>query len=139
MTIREQFIVGIDLGGTNIAAGAMPTDGTREIAMRMVPTKASEGAAAVVDRIAALVEEVIAQTRQETGAERSDFIGVGMGAPGPLDRARGVVVVAPNLGWRDLPIRDLMAARLGRSVAIGNDVNAGAFGEWHYGAGQRTR
>ena len=54
MTVREQFIVGIDLGGTNIAAGVMPTDGTREIAMRMVPTRAEEGAAAVVERIGAL-------------------------------------------------------------------------------------
>ena len=68
MTARERFIVGIDLGGTNIAAGAMPTDGTREIAMRMTLTKAHEGADAVVNRIAAMVEEVIAQTCAETGA-----------------------------------------------------------------------
>ncbi|MGE5749382.1 MAG: ROK family protein, partial [Gemmatimonas sp.] len=90
MTVREQFIVGIDLGGTNIAAGVMPTDGTREIAMRMVPTHAEEGAEAVVGRIAALIEDVIAQTQRETGAERSDFLGVGIGSPGPLDRVRGV-------------------------------------------------
>ena len=87
MTVREQFIVGIDLGGTNIAAGVMPTDGTREIAMRMIPTHAEEGAEAVVSRIAALIEDVIAQTRLETGADRSDFLGVGIGSPGPLDRA----------------------------------------------------
>ena len=70
MTVREQFIVGIDLGGTNIAAGAMPTDGTREIAMRMTLTKAHEGADAVMDRIAAMIEDVIRQTCAETGAER---------------------------------------------------------------------
>ncbi|HXV16162.1 MAG TPA: ROK family protein, partial [Gemmatimonadaceae bacterium] len=95
MTVREQFIVGIDLGGTNIAAGAMPVDGTREIAMQMTPTHSEEGATAVVDRIAALVEKVIAETRAATGAERSDFLGVGIGSPGPLDRARGVVIVTP--------------------------------------------
>jgi predicted NBD/HSP70 family sugar kinase len=67
LTVREQFIVGIDLGGTNIAAGAMPVDGTREIGLRMVPTHAEEGAGSVVDRIAALVEEIIAHTREETG------------------------------------------------------------------------
>ena len=106
MTVREQFIVGIDLGGTNIAAGAMPIDGTREIAMRMIPTLSENGADAVVDRIAALVEDVIKETQNETGAERSDFLGVGIGSPGPLDRARGVVIVTPNLGWRDFPLRD---------------------------------
>ena len=89
----------------------MPTDGTREIAMRMIPTRASEGADAVVGRIAALVEDVIAQTQSETGAERSDFLGVGIGSPGPLDRARGVVIVTPNLGWRDFPLRDEVAKR----------------------------
>jgi predicted NBD/HSP70 family sugar kinase len=70
LTVREQFIVGIDLGGTNIAAGVMPTDGTREIAMRMVPTHAEEGAGAVVDRIAALVEDVIAQTLSASASDR---------------------------------------------------------------------
>ena len=139
MTIREQFIVGIDLGGTNIAAGAMPTDGTREIAMRMVPTKASEGAEAVVDRIAALVEEVIAQTHQETGAERSDFIGVGIGAPGPLDRARGVVVVAPNLGWRDFPLRDEVAKKVNLPATLDNDANCATLGEWWCGAAKGGR
>ena len=61
MTVREQFIIGVDLGGTNIATGAMPTDGTREIGMRMAPTHSEEGADAVADRIAMMVEDVIAQ------------------------------------------------------------------------------
>ena len=139
MTIREQFIVGIDLGGTNIAAGAMPTDGTREIAMRMIPTLAEGGAGAVVDRIAALVEEVIAQTRAETGAERSDFLGVGIGSPGPLDRARGVVIVTPNLGWRDFPLRDEVANRVNLPATLDNDANCATLGEWWCGAAKGGR
>ncbi|MGK2963952.1 MAG: ROK family protein [Gemmatimonadaceae bacterium] len=134
MTVREQFIVGIDLGGTNIAAGAMPTDGTREIAMRIVPTRAHEGADAVVDRIGGLIEEVIAETRAETGAERSDFLGVGIGSPGPLDRARGVVIVTPNLGWRDFPLRDEVSKRVNLPATLDNDANCATIGEWWCGA-----
>jgi glucokinase len=139
VTVREQFIVGIDLGGTNIAAGAMPTDGTREIAMRMAPTKAEEGAAAVVDRIARMVEEVIAQTMAETGAERSDFLGVGIGSPGPLDRARGIVIVTPNLGWRDFPLRDEVSSRVNLPATLDNDANCATLGEWWCGAAKGGR
>jgi len=139
MTVREQFIVGIDLGGTNIAAGAMPSDGTREIAMRMAPTKAEEGSAAVVDRIVAMVEDVIAQTRAETGAERSDFLGVGIGSPGPLDRLRGVVIVTPNLGWRDFPLRDEVGSRVSLPASLDNDANCATLGEWWRGAARGGR
>jgi len=139
VTVREQFIVGIDLGGTNIAAGAMPVDGTREIAMRMIPTLAEGGAAAVVDRIAALVEDVITQTRHETGADRSDFLGVGIGSPGPLDRARGVVIVTPNLGWRDFPLRDEVSSRVNLPATLDNDANCATLGEFWCGAAKGGR
>ncbi|HKY96903.1 MAG TPA: ROK family protein [Gemmatimonadaceae bacterium] len=139
MTVREQFIVGIDLGGTNIAAGAMPTDGTREIAMRMIPTLSENGAEAVVDRIAALVEDVIRETQNETGAERSDFLGVGIGSPGPLDRARGVVIVTPNLGWRDFPLRDEVSRRVNLPATLDNDANCATLGEWWCGAAKGGR
>jgi glucokinase len=139
VTVREQFIVGVDLGGTNIAAGAMPTDGTREIAMRMIPTRSEEGSEAVVDRIAGVIEDVIAQTIAETGAERSDFLGVGIGSPGPLDRARGVVIVTPNLGWRDFPLRDEVARRVNLPATLDNDANCATLGEWWCGAAKGGR
>jgi glucokinase len=139
LTVREQFIVGIDLGGTNIAAGVMPTDGTREIAMRMVQTHAEEGSDAVVDRIGALIEDVIAQTQLETGAERGDFLGVGIGSPGPLDRARGVVIVTPNLGWRDFPLRDEVSKRVNLPATLDNDANCATLGEWWCGAAKGGR
>ena len=139
MTVREQFIVGIDLGGTNIAAGAMPTDGTREIAMRMAPTHGEEGADAVVDRIARMIEDVIDQTRSETGADRSDFLGVGIGSPGPLDRMRGIVIVSPNLGWRDFPLRDEVSSRVNLPAALDNDANCATLGEWWCGAAKGGR
>jgi glucokinase len=117
----------------------MPLDGTREIAMRMIPTLAEGGAGAVVDRIAALVEDVITQTRSETGAERSDFLGVGIGSPGPLDRARGVVIVTPNLGWRDFPLRDEVSSRVNLPATLDNDANCATLGEFWCGAAKGGR
>jgi glucokinase len=117
----------------------MPTDGTREIAMRMAPTHGEEGPDAVVDRIVMMVEEVIAQTQSETGADRSDFLGVGIGSPGPLDRARGIVIVSPNLGWRDFPLRDAVGTRVNLPATLDNDANCATLGEWWCGAAKGGR
>src|SRR5438046_9464693 len=103
MSVKERYIVGVDLGGTNIVAGAMPADGSREIAMHTTPTLAEGGAGAVVDRIAGMIEQVMAQTMSERGAQRSDFIAVGIGSPGPLIREPGIGHMTPNLHWKQCP------------------------------------
>jgi glucokinase len=136
---RQRYIVGVDLGGTNIVAGAMPEDGSREIAMRSEPTQADEGADAVVNRIARMIEDVISQTGAETGAKRDDFAGVGIGSPGPLDRERGIVIVTPNLGWRNFPLRDEVANRVGLPASLDNDANCATLGEWWCGAAKGGR
>src|SRR5919201_165942 len=81
---RPQYIVGVDLGGTNIVVGAMPDDGSREIGLRSEPTHAERGAEAVVARIVSMIAQVISDVIQSCGAKPQDFIGVGVGAPGPL-------------------------------------------------------
>ncbi|HET7457231.1 MAG TPA: ROK family protein [Gemmatimonadaceae bacterium] len=136
---RERYIIGVDLGGTNIVCGAMPEDGSREIAMRSQPTYSELGADTVVDRMVQMIEDVIAVTMAETGAAREDFLGVGVGAPGPLDRERGVVIVAPNLGWRDFPLRDLIGERVGLAATLDNDANCATVGEWWVGAAKGGR
>ena len=127
-------MVGVDVGGTKISVGALPVDGSREIAVRSGPTRAAQGAEAVVDRIVEMIEGVIAEASAQEGVGRDAFVGVGVGAPGPLDRERRVVVVAPNLGWRDLPLRDLVADRVGLPAALDNDANCATLGEWWTGA-----
>jgi glucokinase len=136
---HHRYIVGVDLGGTNIVCGAMPEDGSRQIAIRSQPTFAEQGADTVVDRIAQMVEDVIAITMAETGAARGDFAGVGIGAPGPLDRERGLVIVAPNLGWKDFPLRDHLAAHVGLPATLDNDANCATLGEWWVGAARGGR
>src|SRR2546423_11033205 len=105
MSAKERFIVGVDLGGTNIVAGAMPMDGSREVAMHTIPTLAEGGAHSVTDRIAELIEQVIAQTMSETGAKRADFVGVGIGSPGPPNRDKRVVIITPKLRLEKYPFR----------------------------------
>jgi glucokinase len=134
MSVKERYIVGVDLGGTNIVAGAMPLDGSREIAMRTTHTMADGGADSVVERIVAMIEEVIAQTSAETGAERTDFLGVGIGSPGPLDREKGIVIITPNLGWKNFPLRDEIAKRVGLEATLDNDANCATLGEFWCGA-----
>ncbi|MCU0618704.1 MAG: ROK family protein, partial [Gemmatimonadaceae bacterium] len=135
----DSWIVGVDLGGTNIAVGALPADGSRELAFHSEPTLAVEGPDAVTDRIIRVVERTIAQVTHETGATRAQFIGVGIGAPGPLDRERGVVITAPNLGWTDWPLRDKVAAATGLRATLDNDANCATLGEWWLGAARGAR
>jgi glucokinase len=82
-----------------------------------------------------VIEEAIAVK----GAKREHFVGVGIGAPGPLDRKNGVVIVAPNLGWRDFPLRDAVSDRVRIPATLDNDANCATLGEWWRGAAQGTR
>ncbi|MDQ6887359.1 MAG: ROK family protein [Gemmatimonadota bacterium] len=135
----QRYIVGVDVGGTNIVVGVMPSDGSRTLAVRDHPTQAEGGAEGVVDRIVSMIEQVMRDVSASEGAAPADFVGVGMGAPGPLDRERGVVVVAPNLGWHDFPLRDVIADRVKLPVTLDNDANCATLGEWWRGAAQGGR
>ena len=136
---RQRYIIGIDLGGTNIVAGAMPDDGSRQLAIQSQATRPEDGAEAVVDRIVDSINAVIAQTCSETGATRRDFTGVGIGSPGPLNRERGIVIVTPNLGWRDYPLRDRISERVKLPATLDNDANCATLGEWWQGAAKGAR
>ncbi len=129
-----QYAVGVDLGGTNIVVGAMSFDGAQLHGLQSVPTHASEGADAVIARMARMVNDTIEATMRETGVPREAFIGVGVGAPGTVDRETGRVLKAPNLGWHDRPLNDPMARLTGLPVEIDNDANCATYGEWWLGA-----
>lgn len=133
------FIIGVDLGGTKISAGAVSLDGSRIAGVRSIPTQAELGAEGVVERIYSVIEGVILDTMNETGASRKDIIGIGIGAPGPLIREKGIVVVAPNLGWKDYPLRDRITSRFGLPATLDNDANCATVGEWWLGAARGGR
>ena len=136
---HSPFIVGVDLGGTNIVVCAMSADGSQQHGLRSEPTDAAEGPDAVIARMARMVNDTVDSTMRETGVTREAFRGVGIGAPGPLDRKAGIVLVAPNLGWHMVPLRDRITALTGLPAALDNDANCATYGEWWIGAAKGGR
>ena len=132
----DSYIVGVDLGGTSINVGVVPFSGGTVLGMRSLPTEPERGAKAVVDRIIAMVEDAVKDATREAPLSRDDVIGVGLGSPGPLDRKTGTVLDTPNLGWRNFPLRDLVANATGLEAVLDNDANAAALGEYWQGAGR---
>lgn len=135
----DRYIVGVDLGGTNIVVGALSADGERQFGMQSVPTRAEEGADAVVARMAGLIEDAITATLQATGATRDQILGVGIGSPGPLDRERGVVIFTPNLGWRDFPLKPRIQDAVQLPATLDNDANCAILGETWQGAARGAK
>jgi glucokinase len=132
-----RFVLGVDIGGTNLVVGCVAEDGSTLQALASAPTHAEAGASDVVDRLVALAQECIARTRREVpGAE---ILGVGAGAPGPLDTKSGVVLLTPNLVWVNLPLRQIIRDRLGLPAELDNDANCAVLGEWWVGAARGTR
>ncbi|RKO65813.1 ROK family protein [Desulfofundulus salinus] len=126
----RELVAAVDLGGTKIYTALADQSG-RVLAEVMVPTRPWEGAGAVIGRIVDTVDQVLKQA-----GEQGPPLVLGIGAPGPLNAATGVVYQAPNLGWYDVPLKELLEERLGIPVAVDNDANLGALGEYVYGAGR---
>jgi len=127
-----RYIVGVDVGGTNIVVGTVAQDGSELIGLVSEPTRSEEGPDAVVERIVTLVRASMAQ------APGKEIAGVGIGSPGPLDTKTGVVLLTPNLGWINMPLRDRVVAGLGLPATLDNDANCAIFGEWWRGAARGT-
>lgn len=127
-----RFILGIDIGGTNLVVGAVAEDGSQLVALAAEPTGAAEGPDAVLARLTALAQRSVAETRRLVPG--ADILGVGVGAPGPLDTREGIIFLTPNLGWVNLPLRQRMADALGLPVTLDNDANCAVLGEWWRGA-----
>jgi glucokinase len=123
-----RYIVGIDVGGTNIVAGTVAQDGSEVLGVVSEPTRSDAGPEAVMERITQLARASMAHARGR------EIVGVGIGSPGPLDTKRGIVLLTPNLGWVDMPLRDRVAAGLGLPATLDNDANCAALGEWWRGA-----
>ncbi|MEW6446573.1 MAG: ROK family protein [Bacillota bacterium] len=126
----SDFVVGVDLGGTKIYTALATVDGELLSEVK-VPTMAAEGYESVLRRIA----ETVAEVKRLAGVSGKP-LRIGLGAPGPLDVAKGVVHVAPNLGWRNVPLKASLEELVGVPVFLENDANLAAWGEFVYGAGK---
>src|SRR3712207_5461866 len=129
--IGVRFVLGIDIGGTNLVVGSVAEDGSRLVAPGSEPTNVDAGSSDVLDRLVALAGRTVAETRRQV--PDAEILGVGVGAPGPLDTKSGVVLLTPNLGWVNLPLRQIIHDRLGLPAALDNDANCAVLGEWWVG------
>jgi glucokinase len=120
--------VGVDVGGTKVLGGVVtPAGEVLETCRRPTPgTDAQE----VAQAIAAVVREL---------ADKHDVEAVGIGAAGWIDASRSVVLHAPNLVWRDEPLRERIEALADLPVVVENDANAAAWAEYRFGAGRGER
>jgi len=129
-----QYVVGVDLGGTQLRAALADSTGRVYAEVRM-PTEAADGPPAVIERMLNCINQVCAAVSSQDA-----LLGIGVGAPGPLDPETGVVFTMPNLpGWQNVPLRDILAERTGLPIELGNDANVAALGEWRFGGGQGRR
>ncbi|MDY7227498.1 ROK family protein [Hyalangium rubrum] len=119
--------LGIDLGGTNARAAVVDEQG-RILSSAKLPL-AERSPAAVVEVIALAAAEALSEARVEVR-------GCGVGAAGQIHRDSGVLAVAPNLGWRNVPLGAMLTERLGHPVRVVNDLAAAAWGELNAGAGR---
>jgi len=134
--VSGPWVVGVDIGGTNLVVGLVPARGGGPEGLRTRATEPHRGADAAVADVARMVEAAIGETLERHGGTRADVVGVGIGCPGPLDLERGIVVETPNLGWDGYPIRDRIARALGLAATLDNDANCATYGEWWMGAGR---
>jgi len=118
--------IGIDIGGTKVAAGVVDDRGNiLARARRRTPSRDPEH---LVDVVTEIVRQLLSEHQ---------IAAVGVGAAGFVDADRRMVLFAPNLAWRDTPLRDEIAARIELPVVVENDANAAAWGEYRYGAGEQ--
>ena len=127
-----RYVLGIDIGGTNIVIGAVTEDGGTVRGLLTEPTGVPDGSDVVIDRILRMAERVIAKTRAED--PHAEVRGVGIGAPGPLNRKKGLVIFTPNLHWTNMPLRDRIGNALKLPASLDNDANCALLGEHWVGA-----
>ncbi|MFC0039287.1 ROK family glucokinase [Actinomadura rayongensis] len=118
--------IGVDVGGTKVAAGVVDDDGAIvEKVRRPTPSTDPEETAHVIAEVVDLLK-----------GKYPDVSAVGLGTAGFVDEDRSTVLFAPNLAWRDEPIKKKVEGLVGLPVVVENDGNATAWGEARYGAGR---
>ncbi|WP_025717832.1 ROK family glucokinase [Paenibacillus sp. 1-18] len=129
--MSESIYVGVDLGGTAIKVGICNENG-QLLHTYEGPTETDKGVDVVISNIEKYVRHIVEQSPYEW----DQLMGVGAGVAGFTNVRNGIIVLAPNIGFRDVPIRALLEERIGKPVKIDNDANVAALGEAWAGAGK---
>lgn len=129
-----KYAMGIDIGGTKTAIAIVNGKG-KIIDSTIIPTDLTIPPEAMIERIAVEMKQVI----NHSGVSMEEIIGIGMGAPGPLDSTQGIITCPPNLPtWKDIPIQRLIQQEFPVPARLENDANAAALAEKWIGAAQEN-
>jgi glucokinase len=120
---KPEYLLGVDFGGTKIYAGVFKP-GLHCVGTSRISTKAQRGPEAVIERIARCVQDAV----DECDLDLKKVRGVGIGAPGSVDPDSGRVIFAPNLEWKDVPLKKDLEKLLGVPVFVENDCNISMLG-----------
>ncbi|MBI5818963.1 MAG: ROK family protein [Verrucomicrobia bacterium] len=131
---HKQYVVGVDLGGTKILSAVFDRN-LRVLGREKKNTRPELGVDGVIERVAECVNEALASA----AVPHTAIAAVGVGVPGMVNQARGVVRIAPNLDWHDLPLVKLLERQLHLPAALINDVQAGTLGVKHLGSGRKLQ
>ncbi|WP_369686556.1 ROK family protein [Limnochorda pilosa] len=135
------YVLAMDLGGTRMKMGLVNLQG-RLLASQAVPTPGSGRNGTTRLDPQQILEGVVAHLKRfmdEVAVPKDRILALGLGLPGVTDPERGIVTLAPALGWVDMPVVKVMEDLLGMPVFVENDVNAAALAEQRYGQGRRMR
>jgi glucokinase len=130
----EKVWLGFDLGGTKMLA-VLYNHEFKALGRKRRKTKGSEGAEGGMDRVISTIERAFEES--EISIDRLEAIGIG--CPGPIDMANGRFLHAPNMGWTNVDVAAQLEKRFGCPVAVLNDVDAGVYGEYRFGAAEGSR
>ncbi|MDO5397435.1 MAG: ROK family protein [bacterium] len=117
--------IGIDLGGTNIAAGIVDENGCM-VVKDSVPTQKERPTEEIVDDMAALCNTLC----KKSGIPMEEIRSVGVGCPGAIDDKNGIVSYCNNIPMNNYPMCEILGKKLGKRVSLSNDANAAAYGEY---------
>ena len=131
---EKQHWVGFDLGGTKMMAAAFNAD-FRLLGRRRRKTKGAEGAKAGLERIVQTIRDALDESKVDAGS----LAGIGVGCPGNIDLEKGIVIDSANLGWKNFQIREALEKEFECPAVVLNDVDAGVYGEYRFGAGKNAR
>jgi glucokinase len=131
---KNDHWIGFDLGGTKMLATVYDND-FKQLGRARKKTKGRDGMEAGLKRINSLIKEAL----EDAKVSKDQVRGLGIGCPGPLDLEKRRIRTAPNLGWDDVPVAKSIESEFKFPVAIANDVDAGVFGEYSFGAGKGAR
>lgn len=126
--------IGFDLGGTKMLATVFDAE-LNPLGAERKKTKAHQGLKSGLTRITQTIREALSAAE----VDLEEIAGIGIGCPGPVDMEKGTVLDPPNLGWGEVPMQKHLQREFDRPVVVLNDVDAGVYGEYRFGAAKGCR